>query len=127
MNFIFRSALSIGLTSAFSALFTSRIQIAWIDTMTASLVGGLLTGVGLLVLSRHRTGLGGLNILALYLHETRGTRAGAVQIVFDAVIFLAAAFVLSPSHLILSLIGSLTMNSVLVINDREGRYLGTTL
>ena len=49
--------------------------------------------LGLLMLFRHRASLGGVNILALYMQERFGFRAGAVQMAIDASIVLAAIFV----------------------------------
>lgn len=126
VGFAVRTALSISLTSVFTVLFGLGLHVTWINAGVAALLGGLLIGMGLLVLFRHRTGLGGLNILAFYLQETRGIQAGLFQIVTDAMIFLATAFVLSPSHLALSMLGSVVTNSVLVINHRAGRYVGVT-
>ena len=49
-----------------------------------------LMGIGMLMLFRHRTSLGGINILALYLQDKHGLRAGFVQLGIDAVILLIA-------------------------------------
>ncbi|MBB3233032.1 YitT family protein [Halomonas stenophila] len=39
-------------------------------------MGGSLIGLGMRVLFRHRTSLGGINILALFLQQRHGWRAG---------------------------------------------------
>lgn len=100
------------------------LEIGRIDPVFGSAFGGLLVGVGLLILIRHKASLGGIGIVALYLQERRGWSAGKVQMVLDAVILTGTVFVLDPVHVALSLLGAVTMNLVLAINHRAGRYLG---
>ena len=50
------------------------------------ILGSLLAGIGLIVLFRHQASLGGVNILALYLQQSRGWRAGYVQLVVDVLL-----------------------------------------
>ena len=69
-------------------------------------VGGLLVGNGLLVLIRHRASLGGLGVLAVYLQETRGWRAGTVQMLMDLVILGAAALIIGLHAAALSVLAS---------------------
>jgi uncharacterized membrane-anchored protein YitT (DUF2179 family) len=86
--------------------------------------GGGLVGVGLLILFRHRTTLGGVNILALYLQERHGIRAGWFQLGVDCAILAASFFVLPWQNVLLSLIGATVINVTLAINHRPGRYMG---
>ncbi len=81
-------------------------------------------GNGLLMLFRHRTALGGVNILAMFLQEKFGWRAGYVQLGIDCTILLASLAVLPPQNLALSLLGAVVVNLILAINHRPGRYLG---
>ena len=90
------------------------------------MIGGGLTGTGLLMLFRHRTGLGGVTILAIYLQEDFGVRAGYFQLAVDLAILAAAFFVLSPDRLLLSVVGAAIVNLILAINHKPGRYLGVT-
>ena len=83
-------------------------------------------GLGLLMLFRHRASLGGVNILALYLQERFGLRAGAVQMGVDAAIVLASIFVVAPEKVALSVLGAVALNMVLAINHRAGRYMGVS-
>ncbi|HAQ27434.1 MAG TPA: hypothetical protein DCQ80_15960, partial [Pseudomonas sp.] len=79
-----------------------------------------------LMLFRHRASLGGVNILALYLQERFGLRAGAVQMGIDASIVLAALFVVPLDKVLLSVLGAVALNLVLAINHRAGRYMGVS-
>lgn len=90
----------------------------------AAVYGGVLCGIGILMLVRHRASLGGLNVLVFYLQETRGWPAGKVQMVFD-VGLMVLAFVLlhDPVRVGYSVLGVVALNLVLWFNHRPDRYL----
>lgn len=102
------------------------MDIATIDPIFASVVGGVLIGVGLLILFRHDTSLGGVGILALYLEERCGFHSGYVLLVFDGASLALAWPLLEPSHLVFSALGVAVMNGVLVVHHRPDRYVGLT-
>jgi len=81
--------------------------------------------VGLLILFRHQSSLGGFNILALLLQEKLKWRAGYVQMVLDVAIVLAALALVSPVMVLLSAAGATLLNFILALNHRPGRYLGS--
>ena len=83
-------------------------------------------GIGLLVLFRHRMSLGGIGILALYLQDRHGIRAGLFQLVVDGLILVAAFAVVAPTQVLLSVLGALAMNLIVAINHRPGRYIGVS-
>lgn len=95
-----------------------------IAPLYSALVGGALSGLGILFFIRHRASLGGIGILAVYLQRTRGWSAGKVQMSFDACLMVAAFFVLSPSKVMYSAIGAVVLSLVLMFNHRPGRYMG---
>ncbi len=113
---------------ALLAFATDRLPLALhldhIHPLYAAVMGGALAGVGLLMLFRHEASLGGLNILALYLHERFGIRAGVFQLAVDAAILVASVFVVSPTTLVLSVLGAIALNLVLAVNHKPGRYMG---
>jgi uncharacterized membrane-anchored protein YitT (DUF2179 family) len=111
--FALRTFFAVSLVSLFSRLTAEWVEFARLDPVYATVAGGALMGMGLLILFRHRTGLGGINILAIYLQEKAGIRAGAF-------------FVLPPANLMLSILGAIIVNTVLAINHRPGRYVGVT-
>jgi uncharacterized membrane-anchored protein YitT (DUF2179 family) len=88
----------------------------------AAIGGGLLTGAGFLILFRHHASLGGINVLVLWLQDTRGWRAGQLQMAIDVAILLAAAAWVPPGRLALSVLGAVAMNFALAVNHRPGRY-----
>ncbi len=81
-------------------------------------------GIGLLVLFRHRAGLGGINILALYLQDNFGIRAGYFQLGVDLVILVVSLFYLDWTNVALSVAGAAVLNLIIAINHRPGRYVG---
>ncbi|WEX77682.1 YitT family protein [Sinorhizobium numidicum] len=122
--FALRTFVAVSLVSLFSRLTTQWVEFARLDPVYAAIVGGGLMGVGLLVLFRHRTGLGGINILAIYLQDRLGIRAGYFQLAVDLAILAAAFFVLPPANLLLSILGAAAVNMTLAINHKPGRYVG---
>ena len=70
-----------------------------------------------------RPSLGGVNVVALYLQERLGGRAGRVQLVVDLLILLAAFGVTDLWRVLLSVLGAVVLNMTLAINHRPGRYM----
>ncbi len=124
--FTLRTFLAVSLVSLFSQLTAHWVEFARLEPIYAAVVGGGLMGMGLLVLFRHRTGLGGINILAIYLQEKCGIRAGYFQLAVDLAILAAAFFVLPPANFMLSVVGAAVVNMMLAINHKPGRYVGVT-
>ncbi|HEV7308673.1 YitT family protein [Ensifer sp.] len=124
--FALRTFLAVSLVALFSRLTAGWVEFARLDPIYAAIVGGGLMGTGLLILFRHRTALGGINILSIYLQEKFGIRAGYFQLGVDLAILAVAFFVLPPANLALSVIGAAVVNMTLAINHRPGRYAGVT-
>lgn len=122
--FTLRTFLAVLLVASFSKLTPAWIDVAHLDPLYAAIAGGGLMGVGLLVLFRHRTGLGGFNILALYLQDRHGIRAGYVLLGVDLLILLASCFVLDLKQVALSVVGAAVLNLILAVNHKPGRYIG---
>jgi uncharacterized membrane-anchored protein YitT (DUF2179 family) len=125
-RFTLRSVLAVAMVSFFAATLPGWLRIESVHPLFATLFGGALMGNGLLILFRHRTALGGVNILALFLHERFGWRTGYIQLVLDLMILAVSALVLPVQALALSLIGAVVVNMILAINHRPERYLGQT-
>lgn len=121
--FVLKTFASVALLSVFTELLPSVLHIDRINSFYAAAAGGLLMGVGLLILFRHRASLGGLNVLVLYLQERFGWRAGLVQLVLDVCILLASASMISIASVGISLIGAAVLNLSLALNHRPGRYM----
>ncbi|SFP74080.1 YitT family protein [Pseudomonas borbori] len=125
-QFTLRTFCAVGLVSLLAELTPLWIGFAQLNVLYAALFGGFAMGLGLLMLFRHRASLGGVNILALFLQERFGLRAGKVQMGIDVAIVLAAVFIVPLDKVVLSIIGAVALNMVLAINHRAGRYMGVS-
>ncbi len=121
-----RTVIAVALVSLLVEGTRSWIVVERIEPVYAAVIGGALMGIGLLILFRHRTSLGGINILAIYAQERHGLRAGYVQLALDGLIVGASLFVVPAEKVAVSLLASLAVNLVLATNHRPGRYLGVS-
>ncbi|HSC85562.1 MAG TPA: YitT family protein [Pseudomonas sp.] len=124
--FTLRTGCAVLLVSLLAELTPRWVAFSHLSELYAALFGGAAMGLGLLMLFRHRASLGGVNILALFLQERFGVRAGVVQMVVDASIVLASIFVVAPDKVALSVLGAVMLNLVLAINHRADRYMGVS-
>lgn len=122
--FTIRTFVAVLLFSVLSRLTPGWIEIGNLNPFYAAIIGGGLMGTGLLILFRHRCGLGGLNVLALYLQDNHGIRAGYFSLAVDLVILAISFFVLDWKLVLLSVAGAAALNLVIAINHRQGRYVG---
>lgn len=122
--FTLRTFVAVSLVSLFVKLTPQWIEFSSLSPLYASIAGGCLIGVGMLILFRHRTGLGGINILAIWLQEKLGWRAGYVQLGIDLVILAIAFLILPAEKIALSVLGAVIINMILALNHRPGRYTG---
>ncbi|KHN50680.1 YitT family protein [Pectobacterium fontis] len=121
-EFTIKTFCGVGLVSLFSGLHPMFIHFDQLNPFYATLFGNIITGLGLIVLFRHKSSLGGVNILALYLQDRYGVRAGKFQMGVDVVIVLASLFVVSIPMLIASILGATILNLIIAMNHRPGRY-----
>lgn len=121
--FVLRTGFAVALVSAVSALQHRWLSFDAVQPVWAAVSGGLLVGVGLLILFRHRCSLGGFNVLVLWLQERYGWRAGWVQLGLDAAILLLSLGTVGARTIALSLIGVTALNVTLAVNHRPGRYM----
>ncbi len=59
--------------SYLTKLTSAWMGIAHLNPIHAAVAGGILIGLGLLILFRHRTSLGGIDLLALYAQDQSST------------------------------------------------------
>lgn len=123
-GFALRTFAAVTLVSALVGVAPDWIAVTAVHPLYACIVGGFLIGTGMLVLFRHRTGLGGVNILALYLQDALGWRATYVQLGLDIALLAAAFAIIPPDRAALSALGALIVNLILLVNHRPGRYMG---
>ena len=121
--FTVKTFIAVGLTSIIPELQPHFISIASLAPLWTAVLAGILLGFGLLGLYRHRASLGGVGILAVYLQDRFGWRAGLVQLAFDLFVLAAALFVAPPLIVVCSVAGAVVLNLFLTINHRSDRYI----
>lgn len=123
LAFTLKTFTAVTLASFITEALPRYIGFAHLDPVVAALFGGVLLGNGMLVLFRHRASLGGFGILALWLQDQFGIRAGLVQLALDMTILVFSFFVASPFIIACSVIGAVAINIVLAVNHRRDRYI----
>ncbi|ACS84547.1 MULTISPECIES: YitT family protein [Musicola] len=120
--FTLKTFCAVGMVSLFSDLHPMFVHMDRLQPVYATLFGNIIMGLGFIVLFRHRASLGGVNILALYLQDKSGIRAGKLMMAVDVTIVLASLFVVSIPMLIASVLGAAVLNLIIAMNHRPGRY-----
>ena len=123
-DFTIRTIISIALVSVWALVHDALFPITQIEPWYGTLAGNLLAGVGVLILFRHRSSVGGVNIIGLEVQDRTGFRAGWTMMIFDLLIILAAVLVMPWPNVVMSAGGAVLLNLVLALNHRPGRYLG---
>jgi uncharacterized membrane-anchored protein YitT (DUF2179 family) len=122
-EFTLKTFTAVALMAAEVELLPRVLTFGTLHPLFAAVAGGLLIGTGMLILFRHRASIGGIGVVAVLLQERKGWRAGQVQMAIDCTIVLAAVFVVPLAQVALSVLGALTLNLVLAMNHRPGRYV----
>ncbi|MEO9274028.1 YitT family protein [Marinomonas sp. 5E14-1] len=114
-DFTLRTFASVSLLSILSELMKYYAVLS-IHPLLSAALGGLLVGFGLIILFRHNTSLGGLNILSVYLERKFNIHASKTTLIADIFVLIAAITFLDLTRLGLSLIAFVLLSSVV------GRY-----
>ncbi len=123
-GFTLKTLIAVGLISVGVSLHPQLIDIDSMSPMYAAVFAGLAVGTGMIVLFRHGASAGGFGILAQWLQQTRGWRAGYIQLALDACVIAASVALVEWRILLVSIIGGVLLNLVVAINHRPGRYFG---
>lgn len=123
-RFTVKTLVTVALISIGTGLHRLYIDVSHVATPYAAIFAGLAIGMGMLVLFRHGASAGGFGILAAYMQERHGIRAGYVQGALDVVVVIASLALVDLWTLAWSVVGALVLNLVLTINHRPGRYYG---
>lgn len=123
-RFTLRSTLNVAfvsyLTNEMPKIFVLQVQ----NKFVATIIANVLLGVGMIVIFRHFSSLGGFNVIALLAQERLNIKAGYVQLGLDAVVLLIGLTFYSPQIVLISLVGDAILNMCLAINHRSDRYVG---
>nr|WP_155655941.1 YitT family protein [Aliivibrio fischeri] len=124
-RFALTSLISGALVSIMTDHLNMMISVDHINDIYCAVAGGLLMGLGMLILFRHRSSLGGFNVLCLFIQEKFGISVGKVQMAIDCCILTASFFFITPWLLLVSVLGAVVLNIVLAMNHKPTRYIVT--
>ncbi|MEZ8512741.1 YitT family protein [Vibrio splendidus] len=121
-SFAISSAIAGALVSVFADHLYLVISLEVHNEIYSAVAGGLLMGLGMLILFRHRSSLGGFNVLCLFIQDRYGISVGKTQMGIDACILFASCFFVSPWVIAVSVLGTAVLNIVLAMNHKPTRY-----
>ncbi len=121
--FALKTLAAVALLSALLAWAPDFVTLGPTHPAAAAALGGVAAGFGLLALFRHGGSLGGVGVLAVWLQDATGFRAGWTQMIIDAGVFAAALAVLDWRAVGWSLLGAALLNLVIAVNHRRDRYV----
>jgi len=125
LSFTVKTFLAVVALSGLSALMPGWIDFSTLNPAFGAVLFGFVSGSALLAIFRHGASLGGIGILALYLQDRTGFRAGHTQLLFDVALFAVALTVLPWQTVGWSFLGAAVVNLVIAINHRRDRYIAT--
>lgn len=121
--FLLKTLIAVALVSGFTQVLPNLIRFEQLNPIAASVLAGVTAGSGLIAVFRHGASLGGIGIVALYIQDKTGFRAGWLQMALDALIFAVAFLLLDPLATAYALIGAVIVNLIIAINHRRDYYI----
>jgi uncharacterized membrane-anchored protein YitT (DUF2179 family) len=123
--FVAKTFAAVALLSVLSGYLPQYISFDALHPAVGAVLFGFISGAGLLALFRHGASLGGVGIVALYLQDRTGFKAGWTQLLFDLGVFALALFLRDTTTVAWSFLGALVLNLVIMMNHRRDRYIAT--
>ncbi len=121
-TFALNTAVACLSVSLFSDNLPRFIELGHINQLYSSVAGGVLMGIGMLILFRHRASLGGFNVLCLFIQDKWGISVGKTQMVLDSAIIMTSLIYMPVKAVIISVFGAVILNIVLAMNHKPTRY-----
>ncbi|WP_448202863.1 YitT family protein [Azospirillum sp. sgz302134] len=122
-RFTARSLCAVTAISLLSSAFPQVVSYSTLQPHVAAVLAGFCVGIGVIGLFRHGSSGGGVGILAYYIQEKTGFRAGWLQAIFDVVIFSVAVFVIDGQAVLASMLGAAVLNAFVAFNHRADWYV----
>ncbi|WP_428240103.1 YitT family protein [Gynuella sp.] len=122
LRFTLNTFISVTVVSVFSEYIGMFVVLEHVNPYFAGVMAGILIGVGMLIMFRHKSSLGGVGILAFYLQHRFNIRAGFFQLAVDCAILLVSYFLVSFEVLAISVLSVIMLNLVIAVNHKPGRY-----
>ena len=120
---VVKTFIAVALLAGFTEIIPQFFHLSDVNPIYATIFANVLMGVSFLILFRHRSSLGGINLLALYLQERFNIAAGKVQLVIDLIFLLASLFFVDLKLILISILGVIILNSIVLLNHKTTRYV----
>ncbi len=121
--FTLKTFAAVGLLTLWTFLLPKVFAIASVHPLVGAALAGVTAGAGLIVLFRHGATLGGVGIVAVWLQDAKGIKAGWVQLGFDVLVFGLALSFFDRNAVVFSLVGAAITNIMIATNHRRDRYI----
>lgn len=121
--FTLKTFAAVAVMSVIVELLPRFVTFGPVDPLAGAIFFGLIAGGGMIAVFRHGASFGGVGIMALWLQDRTGFRAGWTQLAVDALVFAAALLLLPPGIVAYSLAGAVILNLLIGINHRRDRYV----
>lgn len=122
-KFTLNTIICVTAMSFLTNYFAENITFHFESILLGSVLAGICSGVAILMLFRHKASIGGIGILAVYVQEKTGFKAGWLQLIFDVTLFIVAFFFLDFKTVIYSLVGAIVLNFLIAWNHRKEWYV----
>ncbi len=122
-RFTIKTFAAVALLAALSMARPEVLTFDHVEPLTGAVFAGMASGAGLLAIFRHGASLGGVGVVAFWLQDRFGFRAGWTQLLVDAAVFTLAFLTLPAGAVLYSLAGAVVMNLVIAINHRRDWYV----
>jgi len=120
---VVKTFIAVALLAGFTEMIPQFFHLSDVNPIYATIFANVLMGVSFLILFRHRSSLGGINLLALYLQERFNIAAGKVQLGIDLIILLASLLFVDWKLILISILGVIILNSIVLLNHKTTRYV----
>jgi uncharacterized membrane-anchored protein YitT (DUF2179 family) len=123
--FVAKTFIAVALLSVFSAILPQYMSFQTLHPAVGAVLFGFASGSALLALFRHGASLGGVGVVALWLQDRTGFKAGWTQLLFDLVVFSLALMLRDLTTVAWSFLGAVVVNLIIALNHRRDRYIAT--
>jgi len=121
-RFTLNTFISVTTVSVLTEQIPAFVDISHMNPIFTAIFGGILIGVGMLIMFRHSSSLGGVGILAFFLQSKFNIRAGTFQLTVDSIILLTALSFIAGHLVLISILAAFFLNMVISLNHRPERY-----
>ncbi|MCG2574479.1 YitT family protein [Acinetobacter sp. ME22] len=123
LQMVIKTFIAVGLLSVLTEIHPLFIHVQGMSPLYMAILANIFMGLGFLILFRHRSSLGGFNLLALFIQKRYGIPAGKIQMGLDICILLASLAYVNTKLLAISILGAVILNMILTLNHRSDRYV----